>query len=173
MSIATNYGHVSNALQFYTNKDLYVEFAKSTPWSDESNPDSESASTVDLESSIAFLKADQVLLVYDGGVAGTTANGTDIVYNNHKWIVSTEDNAYNNNAHYVLLTAKMSGTSLPAFTYRQIGIRKGTVFANNVTGNTTLSANVLDKGKLWFYENKTPRNHTTDSVINIKYLINC
>ena len=174
MSIATNYAHVYSAIQFSQNTDLYFELAKSSAWSDESNPDSESETTTDLDTSLCFKKSDQILIVYDGGTTTETSDTDDyIIYGGHKWVVSSQDNAYTNDAHYVLVTATISENSVDAFTYRQIGIRKGTTFASTVTGTIATPTNVTDKGKLWFYENKTARNHTNDSKTVLKYIINC
>lgn len=174
MSIPTNQAHVYSALQFSQNTDLYFELAHPDAWSDDSNPDSEDPSATDIGTAIGFKQADQVLLVYDGGVTTETTDTTGyIVYGGHKWITSSSSDAYTNNAHYVLLTATIAATDLPAFTYRQLGIRKGTTFASSITGTVASAANVTNKGVLWFYENKTPRNHTTDAKLVLKYVISC
>lgn len=172
MSIATNYGHVYTAIQFLQNSNLYFELAHSDAWSDETSPDSESASATDLGTDLAYKQVDQTLLVYDGGATTETTDGSNyIIYGGHKWMTSSTADAYTNDAHYILLEATIPVSAFSDFTFRQIGVRNNVTFASNVTTSYALPANVTNKGSLLFYENKTARNYTSDSKTVIKYLI--
>lgn len=170
MSIATNYGHVENAIRLSTRGNLYFELAKSTAWTTETSPDSEIITTTDLDTSIAFKKVASATLVYP--TTDTTLTNT-ITYGSQLYATSTTDDAYTNNAQYVLLKAQLGVAELSPFTFRQIGVRADTVYASSVTGDSTLAANVTDKGILLFYDNRMAQSYTDETTMTINYLIQC
>ena len=170
----TNIGKIKTAIDFLNNHqdDTYIEFAKDKPWDNEKIPDGFDPSTTDLPS-LAFKKATNLQLVYDGGNLTTSNENTEntITYKGRQWIVTDSDHALELNAHFVLVTATLDVSELSSFEFRQIGIRLGTQAANNVSSISFLANQVLNKGTLIAYENLRVMNYQNNNKFVIKYLL--
>lgn len=174
MATAVNNGHVQAAISFIKEHadHVYIELAKETEWSNPNNPDAEIPNITELQGSCAFAKAQQVLLVYDGGQSddkNDTANS--IMYKGHKWIVSSTEDAVQNNACYVLVSATVEPGEVGDITYHQTGIRLNTKFSDTIQASATLPSYILDKGTLIAYENHKELSLSNQIRMNVKYLI--
>lgn len=174
MAVATTQAHVESAINFVknNNKNVWVELAKDTAWGNENAPDPESANVSDIANPLAFIKANEIHLVYPSGDTTTkTDSGNNIVYKGKQWTVTDEEHAYNNNARYVLIKTSINAGDLPDIQYRQVGIRLNTVVSDIVTNGVCTPDYVADKGILIAYENRKLATITDETQLEIKYLI--
>lgn len=170
IAIATNSAHIASALNMKNGGNFYLELAKNTEWNDASHPDEEDSKTQNLEQSQIFIKVDKVLPVYKGDATDEVDDGSDfIVYKGHKWLFSSNEDAYTNNAKYLLFQTTLDIQEVPAFKYHQIGIRQGTKIPNAVHSATADA--VTDKGILYAYENRQGASYTDNMKMKISYIM--
>lgn len=169
MTIATNSASViaGNAFVQQMN-DLYIVFAKATPWNDDNAPDSETNTLTTLDDELYYAKVTQRLLVYP-----TAKTDNVITYGGKNYGVASDlPNAISNNAHYVLLTTnlKPNTANVNDFTFRQLGIKSG---VKTTSTDLVINANqVTDKGILLYYANRKPQAYLAKSTnLTVKYLI--
>ena len=62
MAIETNIGHVSQALAFSQQKDLYFVLGRSQDWADPTIPDNETADASSITNPLALVKVDRLVL---------------------------------------------------------------------------------------------------------------
>ena len=149
--------------------NFYLEFAKSTEWNDPKHPDAERSNAQNLSDSQVFTKVDTISVVYDGGTTSEVNDGDNyVVYKGHKWLYSSDADAYKNNAHFLLLRTTIDIQEVPAFTYHQIGVRQGTKIPNNVHSATPDA--VTSKGTLYGYENRLGQSFTDAMKLSCSYL---
>lgn len=170
IAIATNNAHIASALNMKNEGNFYMEFAKESDWNDNAHPDQEVADTTTLPESQAFAKVDTVSVVYKGDTTSERNDGDDyIVYKGRKWMISSDKDAYKNNAHYLLFQTTIDIQEVPAFTYHQIGIRQGTKIPNDV--HTATPDTVTDKGVLYAYENRMAQEFTDSMKIRCSFIL--
>lgn len=169
MAILTNYYQVKSAIDFSNQSDIWIEFAKDTPWTDETKPDSENPAITDLDSSQLFVKSNSLILLYPA--KDTDSDDNVIIYKNSRWIPSGIDDAYKNNATFVLLSYKIDAGTTDNFTWRQTGIRKGTTPVEAGSKTLLKPSEVSDKGKLLAFDNHVPQNYSNDTVATVQYLM--
>lgn len=169
IAVTTNQAHVSTALMIKKLGNFYFEFAKTNPWNDDKHPNQEDPTLKNLPQSQVFLKADKVSLVYDGGITNETEDTSKyVIYGKHKWNYSSDANAYDNNAHYILFEGTLQVQEVPAFTYHQIGIRNKAELAGNA--HAVPIESVTNKGILYFYENRSEQIYTDAMKLNVTYI---
>ena len=83
MAIAVNGGHVSRALDFYHSAGKYFIIGGTTPWDDETTPDTPSITDFKLRDVVGLKKVDNIHLVIPD------KNGS-IQYRNQNWKIVTE-----------------------------------------------------------------------------------
>lgn len=186
MAIATQTAHISQAITFSKRTDLWMELAKSSAWTDETEPDAEDASTTSLNEPLVYAKINQINLVYEKPNDTTTTTATNssttttttttndqtnvIIYGGKQWLPSSETDAYSNNARYVLFTVSIDVGSVPTFSWRQSGIVDGVVLSNGTTGTTVTADKVTSVGNLYMYDNHVVNNYTDDMKLVISYI---
>lgn len=168
--ITTNYARVLSALSMRDKGNFFIELAKTSAWNDDAHPDTEDPTTQTLPETQAFIKASKVIPVYKGETS-SSPDDTDsyIVYKGTKWLFTDDANAYNNNAHYLLIQATLDVQELPPFTYHQIGVRQGASIPAN-TNSATADA-VTNKGILISYDNISGQNYTNALKIKVSYIM--
>ncbi|ATG86338.1 hypothetical protein LpeD_29 [Lactobacillus phage LpeD] len=169
MAIATKVAHVNSAVEFSKRTNLWLELAKSSSWTDETQPDAESDSTTSLDTPLVYSKINQINIVYE--TDNTNSNNQNvIIYGGKYYLPATSENAYVNNAHFVLFTTSIDVGAIPSFSWRQSGIVDDVVLTNGATGNIVTSDKVSSVGNLYMYDNHVVNNYTDDMKLVISYL---
>lgn len=181
MAIETNIGHVIQAINFASRKDLYFVLGRDQDWADPSTPDTEDPDITMLTNPLALVKADRLVLCYESTDPVTTsaADGDDyIVYKGKKWTTVPIDEAINNNgqlvkdANYVCLVGGLDVSALPMMDFTQIGVVENPSIAENAPSKHAVDkSNVLNWGQLLFYENRIKESYTDSQRKILKYLI--
>ena len=170
MAIATNSANIASALNMKNEGNFYMEFAKDSEWNDKTHPDQESSDVTTLPEAQVFAKVDSVSVVYKGETTSERDDGDNyVVYKGRKWMLSSDEDAYKNNAHYLLFHTVIDIQEVPAFTYHQIGIRQGTKVPNNVHSATPDA--VTDEGILYAYENRMAQSYTDAMKISCNFIM--
>lgn len=171
MAIATETAHVSQAIAFSKRTDLWLELAKSSKWTDETEPDAESSSTTALTEPLVYAKVNQINLIYKKSSDDTSADPSDvIIYGGQKWLPVGEADAYKNDAKFVLFTVSIDVGAVPTFSWRQSGIVDGVVLAKGTTGVIATADKVTSVGNLYMYDNHVVNNYTDDMKLVISYV---
>lgn len=170
MATLTNYFSVKSAIDFSSQTDIWLEFAKNTAWTDENNPDAENSSTTSLDTSQLFVKSNALVLLYPA--SDTDNDDNVIIYRKMRWKPSSPSDAFTNNANYVLISYKIDAGTTDDFSWRQTGIRKGVTPVDSSNTKTILKpSEVSDKGKLLGFDNHKVQNYTNDVVTDLEYLM--
>lgn len=170
MAIITNYFSVKSAIDFASQTDIWLEFAKNTAWTDEAHPDAENPVTSNLDSSQLFVKSNALVLVYPA--ADTDSADNVIIYKGMRWKPSSPTDAFTNNASYVLISYKIDAGTTDDFTWRQTGIREGVSPVDASNTKTILKpSEVSNKGNLLGFDNHKVQNYTNDVVTELEYLM--
>ena len=144
MSISTVAGHVSRAIDFYNNQNVYFGIGKSTSWSSDSTPNSSALTDDDnppeplptdtVQEIIGYKKVASKFLVYPDSQGQIACNG-------RKWKICTDlTKAVELGARWIYLASWLLYDELPTYTsYRQIGVYSGLVKKADVAeGKTAL-----------------------------------
>lgn len=181
MAIETNIGHVSQALAFSQQKDLYFVLGRSQDWADPTIPDKETADASSITNPLALVKVDRLVLCYDSGEkAVTSASDGDnyIIYKGKKWNtvdpnkIFTSDLQLTHNACYVCLIGSLDVGALPMFSFTQIGVSAGAVIGSTAKSQLhAYQSDVSKWGQLLFYENRVKETYTDSQRKEFRYLI--
>ena len=169
MAIATKVAHIDAAVKFAQRTNLWMELAKSSNWTDETQPDAESDSTTNLDTPLVYAKINQINIVYETDSSNSN-NPNVIIYGGKYYLPATSDSAYSNNAHFVLFTTSVDVGDVPSFSWRQSGIVDNVTLNNGATGNIVTADKVASVGNLFMYDNHVVNNYTDDMKLVISYL---
>lgn len=181
MAIETNIGHVLQAINFASKKDLYFVLGKDQDWPDPNTPDQEDPDITMITNPLALVKVSRLVLCLESDEPITTsaADGDDfIVYKGKKWTTVPIGEAISSNgqllkdANYVCLIGGLDVGALPMMDFTQIGVVENPSVAENAPSKTAIDkSNVLNWGQLLFYENRVKESYTDAQRKILKYLI--
>lgn len=181
MAIETNIGHVLQAIDFASKKDLYFVLGKDEDWPDPSTPLPEDADAIMINNPLALVKVSRLALCLesDEDVDTSASDGDDyIVYKGKKWTTVPIDEAISSNgqllkdANYVCLIGSLDVGALPMMDFTQIGVVDKPSIAENAPSKVAVDkSNVLNWGQLLFYENRIKESYTDAQRKILKYLI--
>lgn len=173
MAISTTRGHVSRAVAFFKEPEIFFGFGRQTPWSETEGdgtseiPDAPSMAATQIEEPIGFKLVDKVHLVIPNNSDGT------IAYKDSKWEIVPEDQAYVKNARHVYIECTLRYDEIPLIDYRQIGIITGLKRASSVLhGKAALiPSEVEDQGILQILDNRKPTVRQKDQKEQLSLII--
>lgn len=172
MAISTTRGHVSRAVAFFKEPEIFFGFGRQTPWSetgeDEAEiPEAPSMAATEVEEPIGFKLVDRVHLVIPNEEDGT------IAYKDSKWEIVSEDQAYNKNSRHVYIECTLRYDEIPLIDYRQIGILTGLKRETEVSpGKAALiPSEVADQGILQILDNRKPTVRQKDQKEQLSLII--
>lgn len=157
MSIITDEGHVSRALDLYSKDSLYFGFGKSTPWEDESTPPVPSPDSI-LDEPLLFKKVESKMLVVPDPEG-------PLVYQDENWRIVDPSQAYAENARYVYLRSSLLYSEWrTGISYREIGCYQDLVPVSTVEPGQTLllPEEVEDIGHLQLIDFRRPVWRSSD-----------
>lgn len=126
MAVVRLDGHVSRALRFMEEDDVYIAIGKTSPWDNESQPPVPTVNEplVDL---VAMKKVEtKILVVLDD------ENGT-IQYFDHKYSPVAPEEAFEKGARWVYCMSYLNYSEAPiSVSYRQVALQTGVVRKSSV-----------------------------------------
>lgn len=126
MAIVRLDGHVSRALRFMEEDDVYIAIGKSSPWDNEAQPPVPGVNEAQVEL-IAMKKVETKILVVEDDENGT------IPYLDHKYTPVTPEEAYEKGARWVYCMSYLNYAEVPiGVAYRQIALQTGVVRKSSV-----------------------------------------
>lgn len=173
MAISTTRGHVSRAVAFSKEPEIFFGFGRQTPWENKEEegggeiPDAPSMSATEIEEPIGFKATDRVYLVIPNPEHGT------IAYKDSKWEVVPLKDAYTKNARHVYIECTLRYDEIPLIDYRQIGILTELERADEVEpGKAALiPSEVKNQGILQILDNRKPTIRQKDQKEQLSLII--
>lgn len=153
MAIAVYSGHVNRALQFYSQvPNMYFVLGNpaSGKWNDENVPDNPDPND-NITNRIGYKKVGSAFLIVQDD------EGT-LVFNNKHWRIVQPENAYEEKARWVYLSAFVEYSELPVdVSYRQIGLTTELVIKDGILSTGALVPNQVENpGILQTLDNRPP-----------------
>lgn len=152
MGLVTIDGHVENAKRFFqgTGK-YYIGIANDNPKATEGGFE-ESEDTRELQGLIGLKRVDRLSLAYLLPEGESRPNA--IKHGGREYMLSTFEDAYDNDARYVFVSAKIKSDDFEFGSYAQVGLLSNPVFKQGVTGDAISTQNITSQGVLNVYENR-------------------
>lgn len=171
MAISTIRGHVSRAVAFFKEPEIFFGFGRQTPWGNTDDggdevPDAPSMSAIAIEEPIGFKSIDRVHLVIP-------SESGSIVYKDSRWEIVPLDQAYNKNSRHVYVECTLRYDEIPLINYRQMGILTELKRQSGVqTGKAALiPSEVADQGILQILDNRKPTIRQKDQKEQLSLII--
>lgn len=151
--IQTTAHHVRRG-ELFINQDLYIAIGRTTAWPTEASPPAEDPDTTDIDEIVCFVPAStKTFIIQD-------PTGL-LIFDGLKWSPITVEEAYLQQANYVMILGTFTQTEVPLVTYRQYGLYSGLVKAVGAPNGPLLPEHVVDNGVLEAYHNHPPVIRTT------------
>lgn len=152
MAIVTLDGHVSRALKFMEQDDVYIAIGGRTTWDDEANPPAPDIMSriTDL---IAMKKVETKILVVQDDENGT------IPYLDHRYRAVAPEDAFTEGARWVYCMSYLNYSEAPINVgYRQVALQTGVVRVSTVPDAqyVLLPEEVEDQGRSEIIDNIQP-----------------
>lgn len=126
MAIVRLDGHVSRALRFMEEDDVYIAIGKTSPWDNESQPPVPNVNEPQVEL-IAMKKVETKILVVLDDEEGT------IQYLDHKYSPVAPTDAYTKGARWVYCMSYLNYSEAPiSVAFRQVALQTGVVRKSSV-----------------------------------------
>ena len=171
MAISTTRGHVSRAVAFFKEPEIFFGFGRQTAWSknDEEGaevPDAPSMAAIAVEEPIGFKSTDRVHLV-------VPSEDGSIVYKDSRWEIVSLSDAYTKNSRHVYIECTLRYDEIPLIDYRQIGILTELERAEGVEpGKAALiPSEVKNQGILQILDNRKPTIRQKDQKEQLSLII--
>lgn len=170
MAISTTRGHVSRAVAFFKEPEIFFGFGRQTPWSntdeDGEIPDAPSMDSTEIEEPIGFKSTDRVHLV-------VPSEEGSIIYKDSRWEIVPLDQAYTKNSRHVYIECTLRYDEIPLIDYRQIGIltelqRQESVDAGKAA---LVPSEVANQGILQILDNRKPTIRQKDQKEQLSLII--
>ena len=149
-------------------RDWYLGIARTTtPWADENAPPAVDPTATSLQEVAGYKKLDQVVVCYPsptGEIEFRFDSG-----NIERYAISSDSQAFANQAIFVYMKAELRYDEFPLVTYRQVGLVEGLTPSG---ADMLLPGDVTDPGRLRGLQNKPPVDRAIDQVNSLQYLWN-
>jgi len=165
MAISTVYGHVSRALEFYKQPELFFAIGRTTEWSDESIPPAPDVNTAEVEEVFAFKK------VLEKKIVVPDPNGSIFYINSYYREVSAAD-AEAEKARWVFVSTTLAGNEVPLQSFRQVGLYSNLKATTGNESKIILMPNeVDDTGLLEVVDNRRVTHRQVDQTEKLSLVI--
>jgi len=156
-ALFTNQQRILNALSLKQETNLYLAIGRTSPWTDENNPDTPLVTQTEVEELIYIKKINVKHMIIDDDAYD--AYGPDVEVGGYGYYFVDDANAFIQSAMgvYFANTIYFSDIAPTNTTYRQVGILLNPKDAYGValTDGEYLAANVADQGELLYVDNRT------------------
>lgn len=172
MAVKTQNGHVSDALRFFSENNIYFGFGrKDTPWASNENevgfiPPPPSRDTQELEEPMGFklIESKQMVIPDEEG---------SIIYRDSRWSIVPANEAYTKGSKWVYLECFIRYEELPLMPYRQIAVFTRLEKNSDVPQGklALLPEDVKKQGNLEIVDNRKPTPRHPDQRERISIII--